>query len=122
MVKIKIDMKGLKAALDRAPSVVKEKVDKALAKNADEVAGGARALAEGHRLTGALIASIGTEKIADGYQIEASDDAAAANEWGTRKMEAQPFLFPAYRLNKKRGRRRVMRALKQGVKDAGVGE
>lgn len=97
-------------------------MDKALEKNTEELVGGAKALAQANRLTGALIESIGMRKVSGGYIAEATDEAAGPNEWGTRKMAAQPFFYPAYRLNKKRARGRIMRAIKAGLKDAGVGD
>lgn len=94
-------------------------MDKALEKNTQELVGGAKVLAQANRLTGALIESIGMRKVDGGYIAEATDDAAAPNEWGTRKMDAQPFFYPAYRINKKRARGRIMRAIRAGLKDAG---
>ncbi|NMG39888.1 HK97 gp10 family phage protein [Chelativorans sp. ZYF759] len=39
-------------------------------------------------------------------------------EFGTQAMAAQPFFFPAYRLNKKRSANRIKRAIRKGVKEA----
>ncbi|WP_242221201.1 HK97-gp10 family putative phage morphogenesis protein [Shinella zoogloeoides] len=122
MVKITVNVKGLSAALRQAPATVAEKVDKALEKNATELVGAAKALAESSRQTGALIASIASEKVSGGYAVEAKDEAAGPVEWGTRKQEAEPFLYPAYRLNKKRSRGRVRRAIKAAIKEAGLGK
>lgn len=113
-------VKGLTAALRRAPAQVAARLDKAMKKNADEMAAGAKALAEASKQTGALQASIGVKKIDGGYQVEATDEAAGPVEWGTRTMEAQPYFYPAYRLGKKRARGRVSRAIKAGLKDAGL--
>lgn len=120
MIKIGFSAKGLAAALQRAPAQVAARVDKALEKNADEMVGAAKALAESSKLTGALQDSISKTKVDGGYSVEATDEAAGPIEWGTRKMDAEPFFYPAYRLNKKRGRGRVNRAVKAGLKDAGL--
>lgn len=121
MVSIKINAKGLRAALRIAEKQVAERLDVALEKNANEMVGSAKALAEANKLTGALIDSISVEKKGQAdYVISATDDAAAPNEWGTRKMDAQPFFYPAYRLGKKRARGRIARAIKAGIKDAGL--
>ena len=39
-------------------------------------------------------------------------------EFGTKNMAAQPFFYPAYRLNKKRAANRIKRAIRKGVKEA----
>lgn len=115
-------VKGLGRAFRNASGLVSAKVDKAVEKNATEMVGASKVLAEAHRLTGALHDSIGKEKVTNGWKVEATDEAAAPNEFGTRKMDAQPFFFPAYRLNKKRFRGRVNRAVKAAIKESGIGE
>lgn len=120
-VRIKVKgVKGLARAFRNATGLVSEKVDKAVEKNATEMVGTAQALAPED--TGALKASIGKERVTNGWKVEATDEAAAPNEFGTRKMSAQPFFFPAYRLNKKRFHGRVRRAVKAAVKEAGIGK
>jgi len=42
-------------------------------------------------------------------------DYALANEYGTRKMTAQPFFWPTYRLLKRRIRAQVQRGMKKGI-------
>jgi HK97 gp10 family phage protein len=111
---------ALARAFRNATGLVSAKIDKAIEKNAKEMVGTAKGLV--HVDSGALEASIGMERITNGWQVEATDEAAAPNEFGTRKMEAQPFFFPAYRLNKKRFRRRVNRAVKTAIKEAGIGK
>ena len=120
MIKIGFNLKGMRAALARAPSEVAARVDKALDKNADELVSTAKQFAEASKLTGALQESIVKTKVEGGYVVEATDEAAGPVEWGTTKMTAQPFFYPAYRVNKKRGRGRVARAIKAGLKDAGL--
>lgn len=111
-------LKGLSRALAAAPKEVHARLDKALGKNADELAGAARALAPED--TGALKASIGVEHGNGVHWVEAADEAAAPMEWGTRKVEAQPFFYPAYRAQKRRFRGRNARAIRAGLKDAGL--
>ncbi len=121
MTRLKFSMgglKGLSRAMAAAPKEVAARVDKALAKNADELAGSARALAP--EKTGALKASIGVEKVGNTHIVEAKDEAAVPMEWGTRDVDAQPFFFPAYRAQKRRFRGRNARAIRQGLKDAGL--
>lgn len=39
------------------------------------------------------------------------------HEFGTQKMAASPFFFPAYRLNKRRAKNRITRAIRKGLKE-----
>ena len=53
--------------------------------------------------------------------VFAGDDKAYYSRWvefGTRKMAAQPFFFPAYRAVRKRVRARTARAIKNAAKKA----
>lgn len=121
-LKIRMDgLKGLSRALKAAPKQVSARLDKAMAKNADEFAASARALAPVGP-TGDLKESIGVEHKDGTHYVEATDDAAPYVEWGRRDppQEAQPFFFVAYRSQKKRFRGRNARAIRQGLKDAGL--
>lgn len=113
-------VKGLGRAFRNATGMVSEKIDKAVEKNATEMVSTAQELVP--EKTGALKASIGKEKVTNGWKVEATDEAAPHVEFGTRKMDAQPFFFPAYRLNKKRFNGRVKRAAKAAIKEAGIGK
>ncbi|MCO5156111.1 MAG: HK97 gp10 family phage protein [Aquamicrobium sp.] len=113
-------VKGLGRAFRNATGMVSEKIDKAVEKNATEMVGTAKALVPEN--TGALKESIGKEKVTNGWKVEATDEAAPYVEFGTRKMDPQPFFFPAYRLNKKRFNGRVKRAAKAAIKEAGIGK
>jgi HK97 gp10 family phage protein len=118
-LKIRMDgLKGLQKALAAAPKQVAARLDKALAKNANEMAGSARALAPVD--SGALRDSIGVEHDGGTYFVEAKDEAAPHVEWGTRERPAHPFFYVAYRAQKTRFRRRNARAIRDGIKDAGL--
>lgn len=39
-------------------------------------------------------------------------------EFGTQNMSAQPFFYPAYRMNRRRAKNRIRRAIRKGVKEA----
>lgn len=52
---------------------------------------------------------------------DASYDYALAQEFGTRKMAANPFFFPAYRLVRKRVRSRISRATNSAAKKVAAG-
>lgn len=47
--------------------------------------------------------------------VDASYDYAMAIEFGTRKMHARPFFYPAYRASRKRIRGRITRAMKKAI-------
>lgn len=111
-------LKGLSAALRRAPVQVAARLDKAFEKSANELAGSARAIAP--EKTGKLKAGIRAGREGNGWLVESTDEAAAPLEWGTRKMPAQPSFYPAYRALKKRFKGRNQRAIRDGLKDAGL--
>lgn len=118
-VKISIrGTKGLARAFRNASGIVSEKIDKAISRNAADMVGTAKALAPVDQ--GDLRDSIGSTKIDGGYRVEATDEAAPFVEFGTRNMPAAPYFFPAYRLNRKRFRGRVNRAVKAAIKEAGL--
>lgn len=115
-------VKGLGRAFRNATGMVSEKVDKAVEKNATEMVAASKTLAEASKLTGALQASIGKEKVTNGWRVEAKDEAAPYVEFGKKNQDAQPFFFPAYRLNKKRFNGRLRRAIRAAIKEAGIGK
>lgn len=115
-------VKGLGRAFRNATGMVSQKIDSAVEKNATEMVRAAKTLAEASRDTGANIENIGKEKVTNGWRVEAKDEAAAPLEFGTRKMDAQPFFFPAYRLNKRRFNGRLRRAIRAAIKEAGIGK
>lgn len=69
----------------------------------------------------------GHEDLGSGFLIPAGDDAAVsydyanAVEFGTEKMAAKPFFFPAYRALKKRMKARTSRAALKAIKDLAAG-
>ena len=117
----------------RIPLEVRRAVLPALVKGAEEIAADARRLAPED--DGDLVRSIRvepgpnelsvvvraggeltTKPVRDG--ADASYDYAMAQEFGTAKMPANPFFWPAYRLNKKRVRARIARAIRKAIKEA----
>lgn len=48
--------------------------------------------------------------------ISVTFDYALAQEFGTENMQANPFFFPAYRLNKRKHKARVTRAIKKAIR------
>lgn len=118
----------LERKLKALPNNGADKVRKAIAKGAPELADAARTLAP-HR-DGDLQKSIGHEIAADGLSATVGSDLYYARfvEFGTkgggknrpkhRGTKARPFLFPAYRLMKKRIVGRIKRSVKAAVKQA----
>jgi HK97 gp10 family phage protein len=126
----------LQARLEAIPLAVREAVQPALLKSGDELADMMRHFAESSRVTGALIDSIavtpGGESTPpysqpggativpeNAVMITAGDQEvryAHLVEYGTSKMKAEPFFWPAYRLLKKRVTARMKRAVKKAVR------
>lgn len=126
-------MRSLKRRLARIPASVKAAVRPALNQAADEMVRSARVMVPKGD-TKALSQSIRKEDGRDELQIlvkaggptttkpvrsgaSATYDYAAAMEFGTRKVAAQPYFWPAYRLNKKRMSSRIRRAITKAVKE-----
>ncbi|UHD44914.1 HK97 gp10 family phage protein [Aureimonas altamirensis] len=57
-----------------------------------------------------------TRPVRDGASV--TYDYAMAQEFGTKEMRANPFFFPGYRVNRKRVRSRVTRAVKKAARRA----
>lgn len=116
---------------------VKESVQPALNKSAEEMAASMRQLAESSKDSGDLIDSIAVTTAGNrtpaysqpGGSYTVPENAAVITvgnaqvryphlvEYGTLKAPAQPFFWPAYRLNKKRAQNRIKRAVNKAVKD-----
>lgn len=130
------------AAIDRARKAPRAAVLPALMKSGEELASAQRALAERSRDTGALIDSIevtlpgrstppysqpGGMRVAGETEVlvtAGNEDVRYAHlvEFGTSKMEAEPFFWPAFRLLRKRLQNRINRTAKKAVKDAWNGQ
>lgn len=133
-------VKGLKSLQRKLavtiPARVKKLTRSALAVWADKTVASAEAFAP--ELTGSLVNSIGwvwgntppkgsiSIGTIDGgdpdltITIFAGDDESYYARWqefGTVNMAANPFFFPAVRLNARAGRARVRRAIRQGIKE-----
>jgi HK97 gp10 family phage protein len=130
------------AAIERARKAPREIVMPAIVKSAEELAAAQRALAETSRDTGALIDSITVTlpgqltppysmqgglrmaNITEAIVTAGNADVRYAHlvEYGTSKMEAEPFFWPAYRLLRDRIKNRIRRAAKKAVKDGFNGQ
>ncbi len=118
----------LERKLKALPNNGADKVRKAIAKGAPELADAARTLAP--RNSGELQDSIGFEIADDGLSAKVGSSLFWARfvEFGTKGggknrprhpgTRAQPFLFPAYRIMKKRIVGRIKRSVKAAVKQA----
>jgi HK97 gp10 family phage protein len=130
---------ALEARLKAIPREVLEGVRPVLLKGAEEAASNMRALAEGSRDTGALIASIevtGPGETTPAYAAGGGKRTAKSNqalvtigssdvryghlvEFGTAEAEAKPFMLPGFRIAKPRIMRRIARAVGRAIKKAG---
>jgi len=126
----------LEAKMKAVVAQAKQAVQPALLKQADIMAGDMRRFAETSRDTGALIDSIavtaGGEQTPPysqpGGSMTVPDTAVAITvgntevryahlvEYGTSKMKAEPYFWPAYRLDKKKSRTAIKRAIGNAVK------
>lgn len=131
-------LKKFNARMAAIPKAVREAVQPALLKSGEELANSMRALAETSRDTGALIDSIavtGAGGTTPAYSQPGGSKVVAENavvvtvgntdvryphlvEYGTSKAPAQPFFWPAFRLQKKRLERRIKRAIAKAVREA----
>jgi len=130
--------RDLEKRLSAIPAAILEALRPALMRSGAEVAGTMRALAEASRDTGALIDSIavtGPGETTPPYAAGGGKRTANANqvlvtvgnegmrhghfvEFGTSKVEAQPFMRPAIRINKPRFDRRNARTITTAIKAA----
>jgi HK97 gp10 family phage protein len=123
----------LNRRLAAIPKSVRQAVQPALAKGAQEIMAAQEALAPVD--DGTLRRSIRTEPGRHELAITitaggptttrpvregstASYDYALANEHGTADMAAQPFFFPGYRLARKKAQARIKRAMGKAVRQA----
>lgn len=116
--------KRMRRKLAGLPSELRNQVGRALDKTADEIVATAKRLAP--KDTGAGAAAIGKRDGEHELQrvVYAADDDTfylRFQEFGAEDQPAQPFFFPAYRLNRKRGQRRIKTAVNKALrKDAGL--
>ena len=118
--------------LRQLPLIAKEEIRKALGQSADEIVALARSLAPkdsgelarsidwtwGEAPKGAMVLARG--KVGDlTLTIFAGNDEAYYARWvefGTQKMQAQPFFFVSYRALRKRTKSRITRATTKAAK------
>lgn len=131
------DSKRLGKRLEAIPDDVLEALRPALMKSGEEVADRMRALApEDQGDLKASIAVTGPGESTPAYAEGGGKRTAGSNqvlvtagnekvrhghlqEFGTVKMEAQPFMLPSWRLSKKRIERRITRAISAAIRKAG---
>lgn len=72
---------------------------------------------KGGKASGSIYGSMVITIYAGGKVAGADAFYARFQEFGTRKMRANPFFYPAYRANKKRVRSRLTRAIRKALND-----
>lgn len=131
-----VGVQKLNRKLGKIPAAVREEVRTAMVRSAREIADLAEVLVP-QGTTGKLAGSIGWTwgeaprgalslgKVATGgdmtITVYAGDREAFYARWvefGTVKVAAQPFFFPAYRALRKRSKSRIRRAWTRGIKKA----
>ena len=130
-------LRRFQARMRAIPKAVREAVQPALVKSADETADLMRRMAEGSRDTGALIESITVtgpgqttppySQPGGSYTVRENEAVITAGnsevryphlvEHGTTKAEAQPFFWPGWRLGRKRAAARIKRAMSKAIRD-----
>lgn len=130
-----VGVQKLNRKLGKIPAAVREEVRTAMVRSAREIADLAEVLVP--QDTGRLAGSIGWTwgeaprgalslgKVATGgdmtITVYAGDREAFYARWvefGTVKVAAQPYFFPAYRALRKRSKSRIRRAWTRGIKKA----
>ncbi len=123
----RVKLKGverMRQKLRSLPGEVRADIGKALDKTAAEIVSTAKAYVP--RDSGDLAESIGWRNGEHELQrvVFAADSESFYGkfvEFGAENQPAQPFFFPAYRLNKKRGSRRIKSAVNKALrKEAGL--
>jgi len=132
-----MSLESLNRRLAAIPKAVREAVQPALTNSGDELAAAMKALAETSRDSGDLIESIAVTAGGQttppysqpGGSRVVPENAVAVTagnskvryphlvEYGTTKIAAQPFFWPAYRLLKKRLQRRIKRSIGKAVRE-----
>jgi len=123
------DLQGLIDALNSIPKAVRAKIDPAIEKGADEMVARMRLLVPDDPKTSGKDLKASIKKIDTGVpmaiRVQAIDenpddgfDVALGQEYGTEKMNAQPFFWPSVNTTKKRVRRRIDRAISKAVGEA----
>jgi HK97 gp10 family phage protein len=130
-------LKRLQKRLEVIPKAVRDATQPALRASGQELVDAMKALAETSRKTGALIDSItfttagnttppysepgGSRVVPENAVAVTAGDAKTRYvhfvEYGTSKMAAEPFFWPAYRLLKKKLSTRIKRAASKAVRE-----
>lgn len=123
------DMQALLNALNSIPKKIRNSIEPAIEKGADEMVARMRLLVPDNPKTGAPDLKSSISKIRGNVpmaiRVQAIDESASdgfdnalGQEYGTSDMPAQPFFWPSVNTTKKRVRRRIDRAISKAVKDA----
>lgn len=125
----------LRRRLNAIPKAVKQAVEPALVKSAEEIAGRMRMLApeDSGDLKGSIAVTTpgastppysqpGGSTVAGENQVLITAGNSKVRyphlqEYGTTTAPAQPFFWPAYRLTRKRAANRIKRAIGKAVRD-----
>ena len=132
----------LRRKLDTMPPAIARAISTAIETNATEMAAESRRMAAGFRMTGSLERSISWQWTPVSNQsgetrgsvkgaVKLSADVFAGSrsegfhapflEFGTVNAAPQPFFFPVYRLNIRRYRSRISRAIGKAIRDMKAG-
>jgi HK97 gp10 family phage protein len=137
LVAYSLQIQRLMRRLDGIPDAIKQDLQPAVVKSADEVADLQRRLAESSRDTGALIESIEVTGPGDStppysqpggsrtaHEVQALVTVGNSEvryphlvEYGTKEAPAQPFFWPAVRSLQKRINNRLNRAARKAIRD-----
>lgn len=119
-------LERLRAKLAALPQVAKIEMKAALDQSADELVAMQKRMAQPDRDEGDLIESI--EKQPGRHELAVIVQAggkkaphARWNEFGTQKMTAQPFFYPAWRALRRRTKGRLSRASTKAAKKVAAG-
>lgn len=122
---IDVDHTELFAAMDAIPEAVHRHLNMAAAFTADRIASEARGRVK--RRTGRTGQAITVDEAhsGDGYVIYVADPRThigSFNEFGTKFMSAQPFLFVSARLEEGAHDRRAREAVQNAINETGLGD
>jgi HK97 gp10 family phage protein len=112
-------LERLNRKLNRMPVHAKRRLRETLEQNADQLLSLQRTLAARNRRSGQTIESLQKEQGDHELQVKVFSDhfAARYEEFGTAKMAAIPFFFPAYRLLRGKFKTAMRAAIRKSIKE-----